>query len=434
MATNHNEPWFKAEKGAGMKARVERIHKLRDPGTFADEILRYSKNFLWLTLIFTGVMCFFSYVLLLERFLPWEAAFLASIVITVLVEFGKNKLGIMAVRMPLMQGWRYIWATPWDTGVWIGTTLFGILIFAISVYNSTNGAAKYAETSAQERTEKAFVQSTQDLDQQIASTQERINNAPKAKWKGREYYQDAKSVRAAEQSLALLQQQKTESVTKQREDFERGRNIDDKNNSHSASIALAIGGWLEALQVILIFVMAFCERVLDGRMNITHQSPTPRNDEKQNIGYKQLNTITGQDTKPPISSRNQIGFNRPQEPTDPPPVTQPTQHVTQQRGLLCGQQADDAIRHYLNALKREPSNFNNPHAKAETVAGRMHAALQGIVSTLHGVGWCSNALYKEAHEYIHRTALPILIEKGFPYDSTELDSLLFNRAQEGNNA
>jgi hypothetical protein len=433
MATNQNRPWFSQQPDAGMNARIERIHKLRDPGTFADEILRYSKRFLWLTLIFTGVMCFFSYVLFLERFLPWEAAFLASIVITVLVEFGKNKLGIMAVRMPLMQGWRYIFATPWNTGVWIGTTLFGLLIFAISIYNSTNGAAKYAETSAQERTEKAFTTSTQDIDQQIASTQERINKAPKVKWKKKYYYQDPESVRAAEQSLAILQEQKKEAVTQQRADFERGRNIDDKNNSHSASIALAIGGWLEALQIILIFVCAFCERVLDGRMNTSTQSPTQR-DEKQNIGYKQFSTANAENQNPPINSRTQIGFKRPHPPTEPPPVTQLSQPVTQGNGLLCGQQADDAIRHYLNALKREPSNFNNPHAKTETVADRMHKALQAIVSTLHGVGWCSNTLYKEAHEYIHNTALPVLQQKGFPYDSSELDTLLFNRAREGNKA
>ena len=433
MATNQ-QPWFQKEQGAGMKARVDRIHKLRDPGTFADEILRFAKSLLWLTLLFTGALCLFSYMQFLERFLPIEAAVAAAVAITVVIEIGKQSIGLNALRMPFMQGWRYIFATPWNTGVWIGTTLFGIVIFAISVYNSTNGAAKYAENRAQERTEKAFASSTQDIDQQIASTQERIQNAPKVKWKKKYYYQDPESVRAAEQSLATLQQQKKEAVTQQRADFERGRNIDDKNNSHSATIALRIGGWLEIIQFILMCLIASCERVLDGRNNINTQSPTPRNDEKQNIGYKQLNTITGQDTKPPISSRTQIGFNRPQESTDQPPVTQPTQHVTQQNGLLTGQQADDAIRHYLNALKREPSNFNNPHAKTETVADRMHKALQSIVNTLHGVGWCSNTLYKEAHEYIHNTALPVLQQKGFPYDSSELDTLLFSRAREGNNA
>jgi hypothetical protein len=436
QSTQPNQPWFRGDSNAGMKARVERIHKLRDPGTFADEILRFAKALLWLTLLFTGALCFFSYTQFLERFLPGTAAITAAAAITVVIEIGKQSIGLNALRMPFMQGWRYIFATPWNTGVFIGTTVFAVVIFSISVYNSTNGAAKYAENSAREKTEAAFVANTADIDAQISATQDRLSNAPKAKWKGREYYQDPKSVRAAETTLATLQRQREQSLQTQRSDFERGRNFNDNANTHSATLALRIGGWLELIQLVLMCLIASCERVLDGRSSIQSQpnNATTPQQQQQGIGFRQQQPVSAEQQQQ--APRNQIGFNygASQQATQPNPVSQIQTPVSQKSGLLSGKDADDAIRYHLNKVKREPANFRNAHAKPETVAKRMTDAIQAMCLCLHGVQSCSNAVYVEVREYLDRVAIPALNEHGYHFDTAELYHLLYQRAQEGTQA
>ena len=117
---------------------------MRDPGTFADEVLKGSKFLFWLSLLFTGTLCFFSYRFFLERFLSPEFSILAAVAVTVLIEYGKQRIGLAAIRLPFLQGVRWIGEKPENTFMFIGAAVFAVTIFSISVYNSTNGAARYS--------------------------------------------------------------------------------------------------------------------------------------------------------------------------------------------------------------------------------------------------------------------------------------------------
>ena len=439
MANSPNsQHWFQNDPEQGMRKRIARIQRMRDPGTFADEILSVSSWLLLLSLLFTGSLCFFSYKFFLERFLSPEASFFAAVAVTVLIEVGKKFIGMSALRMPFMQGWAYIGKTKENTGVFLGAAVFAIVVFAVSVYNSTNGAARYAQQQSESRTETAFTPDTKQIDEQIAGAREAVKNAPKAKWKGTEYYQDKKSVRSAEQTITTLSASREKAIAQQRADFERSRDRNDTNNEHSGQIALRIGGWLEAIQIILMLLMASCERVLDRRNPSGQTGTTPQGNG--NIGFRQsTNIATAQgpnnppSSNPPTNSaqeRQQIGFHshRTPAPTGHISVAQSPQPVPQENVRLSGQAADDAIAFHYKAIKKEPSNFGNKHATAQSVAKRIHTSMDKMANTLKWVEWCSNSKSCDIVNYLEGSIIPLLNQHGFPYDTTELYSLFQQKA------
>lgn len=429
MATNQ-QPWFSPSPGKGMRDRVAAINRMRDPGTFADEILMSARFLFVLSLLFTGALCFFSYKFFLVRFLDPTVAIIAAAFITVVIEVGKGKIGMASLRMPFMQGWRWIFSTPENTGLFAGATLFAVVIFSISIYNSTTGAAKYAETTATQKTETAFTPDTKAIDSQIERLQQSVANAPTAVWKGRTYYQEPKAVRAAQKSIETLSKQRETVIQQQREDFLRNRNQSDSSNAHAGTIALRVGGWLELLQVILMFVRASCERVL-ARRNPTSM---PAEERASGIGFQRQQMATAEGNLPQNNLygplREPIGFRRDNDirqitvPQSTPPVTQPQT----QRGYLTGQQADDALKYHLQRLQKEPSHLNRPDANPESVCRRIHNILEDMKTTLHGVENCSADVSDRIETYYFEKVQPALARAGYPYDHTELFTMLKNRA------
>ncbi len=431
----NSQPWFQNAPGKGMQDRLKAIHEMRDPGTFADEILIGGRMLFILSLLFTGALCFFSYQFFLERFLSPEAATLAAIAVTILIEYGKKRIGMSALRMPFMHGWRYIFSTPENTGVFVGAAVFALVIFSVSVYNSTNGAARYAQQQSEVKTESVFTPNTKVLDEQIAAAREAVKNAPKATWKGKEYYQDKKSVRAAEQTILSLSSSREKEVALQREDFERSRDRNDTNNAHSGQIALRIGGWLELIQVILMLLMASCERVLDRRNPASSaNSPTPPANGK--IGFQQAGNLAVNQTpnqqKPTdeLPQRQPIGFHRysAQPSGVDHPVAQSPQPVPQENKLLTNKEANDAIRYQLSCLKKEPSNFGNKHAQPATVAKRVHVILDKTKHTLKWSEGCDYKLLEEYANYFDQKISQHLEDCGMPYDIREIHSLMVQKA------
>ena len=426
MQSNNKEftnsaPWYKKDDNARFQSRVDRIHKMRDPGTFADEILSGSNILLTLSLLFTAALCFFSYKFYLERFLDPTVAIIAAVMITVLIEYGKKRIGMAALRMPFMQGWKFITSTQENTVMFIGVAFFSVVIFLISIFNSTNGSSKYAEQTARAKTETAFVPDTKDIDGQIKLLQDNVTGAPKARWKGREYYQDPKSVRQAQTSIASLQRQREVALQTQRADFERTRGNNDDTNHHSAEIALRIGGWLELVQIILMIIMASCERVLDRRSG---NSNTTSNRPGQ-IGFN--NSFQPTSHTDPNQFNSRIGFKTYESPNNT--VPQPPQTVAQPLPVLSGKEADAAIRYWLNLIKKEPSNFSRSDAAPESVARRITQALDGMVSTLSKVSTCSTQTFSAVRDYLEQTALPVMAEKGFSYDTRTLYGLFYQKAK-----
>lgn len=436
--TSNPQPWWKStDPNKGMQQRVAEIHKMRDPGTFADEVLKGSKFLFFLSLAFTGTLCFFSYSFFLERFLSPEATLVAAVAITVLIEYGKQRIGMNAIRMPFLQGWRYITSTAENTFMFLGSALFAIAVFSISVYNSTNGAARYAQQTAEQKTEANFVADTKYYDEQIAAHQKTIDAAPTYKWKKQTYYQSPKSVNTAIAAKKELEAAREKARAEQRADFERSRDKSDAANTHSGQIALRIGGWLELLQVLLMFLMASCERVLDRRSSPEKKGSTaPPHTQPANIGFKQQPVVSNQnnpvDHTDPLPIRQQIGYHRYEQPAAQPQISVPqtAQPVQRDSRMLFGEEADKTISYHLSLLKKEPSNFSNKHANPETVARRIHTKLDSLTNTMKWVEWCSKEKALEVVNYINESIWPHLVEHGFTYDLKELYSL-FNQKGTG---
>lgn len=356
-------PWWHREKRDGFQDRIKAIQRINDPGTYSDEVLKGSKILLFLLLCFSGMLGALSYYKNFSISFPAEFSIAMALTLTFVIEWGKNRAATWAVRIPFFQGWRSLGYSPANTFIFAGLVAVSLATFCMSIYNSTKGGEQLAIMLSHERNHKDFTPDTRDVDAQISATQQGVTNAPMVKWKGKSYYQDARSVRAANKTIETLARQREDLIKSQRADYERNLAMQASQTGFASRLVLASGGWIELLQILLIVLRVACERNLDSR-----SSTTP------SAAYYQQNG-TGA-----IANSRPIGFNL----TDDGnvrnaniqyTVTQPPLPVSQQSGSEQMMSAEEALRWFETELRREPSNLQNKHANEETVIARIHTKL-----------------------------------------------------------
>lgn len=420
--------WWRAQNKDRLQERINHISRINDPGTVADEVLFYGKWLMYLLLAFTGLLGAFSYYRFFSESFPVEVAFFLSFGLTLFIEAGKNYAGRWAIRIPLFQGFSSIASTPANTFAWVGLLLAAAATFSMSVYNSTKGSEQLSLLLHHERTEQAFSPNTKDIDDQIAAAQARMAQNNNNKWKGVVIYESQKANRKETDLLNKLQDQRQKEADAQRADFERNRQIADSQGAFSAKSVMAAGGWVEALQLILLIILVSCEKILDKREG--QPSPSPAS----GIGFRQQTQQSyrpAQGTAP--DERRPIGFNRgedgnvraataemPQHAVMAISVPQLPQSVPQTNGLLRGKEADEAILYHLQRLQKEPGNFDNKHAVAATVAKRVHGILDDLERTLGTLSECSVDVAERTATYILDKIQPKLREHDTQHNLTNI--------------
>jgi len=414
--------WVGRSKEAGLNDRIRNIQKFRDVTTNADEVLRAAKVVLLFLLAITAGMAAFSYVRQFSAFPFWMAVAIAA-VLAVAIEFGKNYCSTWAIRTPFFLGWRHIGAEPENTLRWAALLLVAVVTFAASVYNSTQGAKVLSERLDYESKYSEFAPNTADIDAQIQQAQERIAKNNKNTWKGTVIWASQKSNTVEARVIEKLQTLKSERVAQQRADWEAKNAADGSQRQYTGKMVLAAGGWIEVLQILLILLRVACEKSLSGKME---------GKQEQSIGFRQQNQPSG--FRPatgatPPDQRRTIGFHRQQDYTPPQPaqdtitqiaVPQQPQPVAQPNGLLRGKQADEAVLFHLQRLQKEPSNFQNPQANVETVAGRVHTILSDLERTLNTLGECSLEVAERTSSYILDRIQPLLLNYDVQHDITNI--------------
>ncbi len=294
---SHQKPfWSKGDPAKGFNQRVAEINRYRDPTTSADELLRVCQWFILpLLLAYSAVLGGASYYAFFSHNFSPNIALAGAITLAIAIEFGKAYMGLRAVQKPFLQGWSTITASVGHFTIWLAALLFALATFAMSIINSTHGGQLLATKSGQERHAVAFSPITSDIDAQIEATQKRIAQNNGNKWKGIVTVDAQRANRQAEKSMATLQDQRAQAIATQRADFERQRGIDDQNTATGSNMLMAAGGWVEGLQVILLFVIAACQSVLNGKMQTQQQS--------SQTAYR-ATSLNGQS-----NYQNRIGFN-----------------------------------------------------------------------------------------------------------------------------
>lgn len=308
-----NSPWWQSDSEQGLKSRIAKIQKFRDPGTNADEMLRFGKVVIFILLCFTGMLGSINYYKNFSGTFPHEAAIFMAFALTFAIEFGKNYAAKWAIRIPFFRGFSHLTQRPEDTLVWASCILIAGVTFYMSIYNSTIGGQHLATILGQERNQSAFSPDTRSIDAQITTTQKQIDEHGKIKWKGTTTRDAQKAIIKGSAALETLQQQRAQIIQQQRKDWEKAQGQKEVNINYTAKLVLASGGWAEVLQLLFFLLLVSCEKTLDRRIT----PPTPAPSHQTGIGYRNHNYANAEQEQ-----RRPIGFRKQEQPEQPPvPIT-----------------------------------------------------------------------------------------------------------------
>lgn len=412
------QPWWARTNKETLYDRVKGVQNVSDPTIMSDDVQRWSKIALYALLCFTTLLSGASYFKFFEKSFGFEAAIVMATLLACIIEFGKNWGGLKVLRIPFFLGWRYVSAEVQNTIMWVFLLFLTAVTFTASVYNSTQGAKHLSLLLSHERTYKTFTPNTADIDGQIYSLQkedESLGSIRRKNGKTNWAIQPMKEQNA--KTLLSLQQQREALIAQQRADYEKQDAVQSQQNQFSANSLLAVGGWVELLQIILLFVRVSAERSLDKTAsNRRQQAPYP-------TGYRQQ----------PIYNHHQVqntgmgffwpGYGQPKDSLDKQPlwhnentVPQSPQTVPQQNELSY---ADTVLEICRQACQRDIANFHNRQAKPATVANRIHAALNSCYGAMLKGGATFDPSYQvglKLYSYLQDTIFPTLDQVGFPFE------------------
>lgn len=317
MALQTNAWWNKTDNGEALKRRIEQIHRINDPTTNCDEILKYGKVLLLVLLGFTGLLGALSYYKNFAPSFPKEAAIFMALALTLVIEFGKNACATWALRIPFFRGFPHIIQRPENTFVWLGLLAIAASTFYMSVYNSTIGGEQLSRMLHSERNQVVFSPDTRNIDAQIDATQRSMADNQAIKWKGTTTYTAQKAIARQSSALETLQKQRADMVAMQRADYEQKQAETAQNSNFAANLVMASGGYVELLQLLLILLLVACEKSLDSRS----ASPTPSTSGGSGgIGFHRHSFATASAEPEQPEPRQPIGFHRRRE-QPPVPIT-----------------------------------------------------------------------------------------------------------------
>lgn len=422
------QPWWTRTNKETLDDRVKAVQNVSDPSIMSDDVQRWSKIALMALLAFTTLLSGASYFKFFQKSFGFEAALIMALLLACIIEFGKNWGFLKVLRIPFFLGWRYVSAEVQNTVMWVFLLFLSAVTFAASIYNSTQGAHQLSLLLSHERTYNAFSPNTSALDAQIAALQEKDSQLNLKLKNGRTNWA-AQPIKAENaKTLASLQQQRETAIQQQRADWEKQTAIQEQQNNFSANSLLAVGGWVELLQVILMFVRVSAERSLDKTATERRNSPTPPLQQPTSNGQQHHN---GQTQPQQHNSAQRYYFNRStptgnvQAALTPQPlfpdenaVAQPPQTVPQQNTPNGASYADSVIEVCRQAIQRDMGNFENRQAKNATVARRIHEALDTCYNALKQRDFApSYQIGLRLYNYLQETVWPRLNITGHPYEN-----------------
>lgn len=297
--------WRQGDEASRLKGTVERINKYRDSSTSADELLRFLQYLILpALLLYSAVLGFCSYLNFFQNSFSPTVSMIAAFLLAAVIEIGKSRMGVRALQKPFLEGFGVIFSTPAQMVLWVGTIAFAAITFWMSIQNSTTGGKMLATKMAQDKqaVNLNFEPNTTAIDAQIAESRTAISKHQRNQWKGIVMIPSQNAIKAETRNIERLQQSRDNAIATQRADFERRRAQLDEQTEHGSNLFMAAGGYVEAIQLIVLFLIVSCQGVLLGKMD--NPSPTGA---KVGIGFKTGGSAATAETDP----RRPIGFHAP---------------------------------------------------------------------------------------------------------------------------
>ncbi|MEZ4925553.1 MAG: hypothetical protein R3A50_04705 [Saprospiraceae bacterium] len=385
-ANSTNNAWYYGLFNSS-DARIRKITSYRSPKTRADEFLFIAPLLQVILAAWCMWIGFASYKSFFAHNFNEQVAWWGALLLCVVIEFGKIKMGSYVFQKPFLEGTRFFQQKFDEVAVWGSALLFAGLTFWMSVVNSTAGAHSLSMMKGAQAHAEVFTPNTSDIDQQIQSAEARIKKAQVNTWKGKLSWESQKTVTRNTGTIEKLQDQRAKSIELQRADFKRRQDQNDTYSEKGANMLMAAGGYVEGLQGILLLLVAACMSIVSRVM---------KDEELKSIGnngafYRQANTNSS--TPQNVNQSGTIGFywngyGNPQNNRDHKTVSQSKQAVSQFGGTNQVIGADHILKNCETAIRRDMPNFNRKDTRAESVYGRIAKVLDD----------CADAMVKPGFE------------------------------------
>lgn len=356
-----------------VQRQAERIAKINDDGTSADEILRYSTLALYVLLAYSGLLGAMSYYKNFEPSFGHQAALFMCLALAGTIELGKNFFAKWTLRIPMFRGRGHIFSAPQHTFLWIAALSFTVAAFLMSIRNSTKGGEQLALMLRHQREAAAFTPDTRILDEQISATQSNIEANNKVTYKGTQTYQAQKSNVTLSKSLNSLLSQREAAINQQRADWENNEKIKGDNSSFAASLVMSSGGWVEFLQIVVILLIVACERILLARAKVVRQSSPISNGSQFNNG--QYRDATNPANFNNAAPKNNIGFEYGQRKG----LTETDRPLTDTKPINTVSTTLEAFKQHRANFYRYRANLRNGDGNRQTVCQHLKTALEGML-------------------------------------------------------
>lgn len=406
--------WYKKSNPETLGDRIKAVQNVNDPSLIADDVQRWSTRFTWLLLLFTTLLSGFSYYKFFEPSFG-VLSILMAVSLAITIEWGKNWAFLKVLRIPFFLGWGHIQKAVEDSILWVGLLLLSAVCFAASVYNSTHGAHALALMLSQERTHSEFKPNTADLDGQISAVQKSMSENRGIKWRGTVTYQAQKANNRLTGIMDKIQAQKAAAVDQQRKDWEANRDVNNSRSAFSANSLLLVGGFVELLQFLLMFMRVSAERSLDK---------TAGERRAQNTGFQAIRNPSAQGSNfAKNSAPGGIGFYWPGygQSQQSNHVTQEAEIVTQRADVVTQPPqhissigSDKILLSLRTKLQAEIPNLVKGNGVRETVCGRISTAIdQCYREMIKPEFQPSQEVANKVFEYLLDDADPVLTAQGF---------------------
>lgn len=400
----------------------QKINEFRDSGTHADEWLRVFTALLYLSAVFTAAYGGALYYNLTLPFIGHYGALIFALLFVAFIEVGKIIVGRKFAR-DCFFGLFKQGASAFFT--MIAGLLVAVAVFAWSYYNSTKGVTYLTTYIAHYKVERKEVKAaTARQDSVSAMATQTAADAMNIKWKNTTTQKGQAIAENATEIVAEAEKQRT--IAEQRAYDEQKSQDEHRNRFIDAASFMfnMLGGWMEFIQVFLIFGVVLAEKTLYDRIKTTGKVPSvkaetppqpavvvpPQPAFQQQNGAFYNSTTTAE---PPAQTRP-IGFNVGHDGNvQPRPVTglpvsqsDTDQGLAESAGAIIG--PDEVLKLALRSIQAETANLRNGNGDPVTIKTRIREKITPLLRAINRPDFNGDRdLAERLLNYLEREYIPL---------------------------
>lgn len=309
----------------------------------------------------------------------------------------------------------YLWIL---VGLVVGLMFFWSL--KISIWDVKDTARDNYIAQNQDSLSVVIAAATLDIDRQIAAINESNQQAGTMKTRRGKIAWSGQSIQMQNSTtLSALNEQRRQVVEQTVSDYRSKKAQVEKGAAHRGNFFQRFGGFGEVGEILFCLILGLIEAI-NRNANLARLQHEETQQPVSSRQYVPFHAVNGNGT---AQNRSSIGFhwsgygNASPHARESVSQTMPSVSHDAPPAYTGAFGADELLKHYETVIRREIPNFSNKHARPDTVAGRIHAALDALNEAIAAPGFePSRAQGARFYGYLVETAFPAINGRGYPYE------------------